>query len=124
MNEEWAEFLEGVKAAANGGGAEEAPCRWFKSEHCHECTVKAARHDDCMEAMLLDIALKAGELGLHEGMARAKSPRLKRLERDPRDRRHGTVTGYTAGCRCKDCKAVMRDYQRRRRTERSGHGNS
>lgn len=34
---------------------------------------------------------------------------------DMDDPRHGTTTGYGLGCRCLDCSAARRDYERRRR---------
>ena len=36
--------------------------------------------------------------------------RLRSMQNNPRDKRHGTYTGYVTGCRCGDCKAAATRY--------------
>lgn len=53
-------------------------------------------------------------------MAEAKPPgRPKKRSPVPIDfpgkRKHGTVSGYTAGCGCEPCTAAMREYQREKK---------
>lgn len=40
------------------------------------------------------------------------------------DSRHGTVAGYSSGCRCKPCKAARADAQKRWRAARKGSPNT
>lgn len=40
-----------------------------------------------------------------------QSEKLVRLLADPEDRKHGTTTGYSYGCRCERCKAAGARYR-------------
>lgn len=41
---------------------------------------------------------------------------------DPNDRRHGTPSGYTIGCRCESCKQARSRYKKQRRIARWREG--
>lgn len=54
-----------------------------------------------------------------------KAPRAPRVERrEVRDDQHGTITGYSYGCRCDSCKQARRDYYQlsKRPKEQIPHG--
>lgn len=51
----------------------------------------------------------------------SRAARLQKLLANPNDREHGTIYGYSLGCRCEECRAAQKDYDkaaRRRRAER------
>lgn len=45
-----------------------------------------------------------GRVGVMTREERARLRRLSEMRRNPQDSRHGTITGYTLGCRCIACK--------------------
>lgn len=45
-----------------------------------------------------------GRIGVMTSEERAKARRLLEMRRDPQDERHGTLYGYSLGCRCTACK--------------------
>lgn len=36
---------------------------------------------------------------------------LREMQENPDDRRHGTLSGYTYGCRCERCSRAMAEYR-------------
>lgn len=46
---------------------------------------------------------------------------LAGMRADPRDRRHGTVTGYNYGCRCGRCRAAKHEWYEKAYRERRKH---
>lgn len=53
----------------------------------------------------------SGKIGVMTREERARLRRLSEMRRNPQDARHGTLTGYSLGCRCVACKMArsMRD---------------
>lgn len=48
---------------------------------------------------------------------RSRCKRFLQLMTDPGDRAHGSITGYSYGCRCPRCSAARLEYDERRRNE-------
>lgn len=53
----------------------------------------------------------SGKVGVMTREERSRLRRLSEMRCDPQDSRHGTITGYSLGCRCVACKMArsMRD---------------
>ncbi len=67
-----------------------------------------------------------GEMRLGENRARRKATnyrcrkrQLAAMSADPGDPRHGTITGYSYGCRCERCRAAKRRWYSTTGTARS-----
>lgn len=43
---------------------------------------------------------------------------LRQMQEDPEDRRHGTVTGYSYGCRCEACRQAHSEHEKSRRRQK------
>ena len=76
---------------------------------CDSCTVRA----ECFEYVL--------DLGEPEGIwagTTARQRRAMRAESFRRQARCGTTAKYRAGCRCDECRAAVRAYDRERKRRR------
>jgi hypothetical protein len=52
-------------------------------------------------------------------LARASREKLKaRMLADPDHKNHGTLTGYSVGCRCFRCNTIRREYEQLRRNKK------
>lgn len=74
-----------------------------------------------------DMALSSNKIRRKVQEYECRKKALQEMSADHGDRRHGTISGYSYGCRCERCRKARHDYyieherdMRRARHERTG----